>query len=116
MLNSKKYKRVVHYVLIALMLFPLILAFASTIYSQTWDMQAIVNQISSYCISPWMRDNLINSLGDIMNFSGAYWQAAATTLTNAVCVQMIYVVYCVLAFIPHMCIKLLRIGVRKDDE
>lgn len=116
MISSKKYKRVVSYILIALMLFPLIIAVTSTFYSGQFNFSDIITETNQYCISTHMRDNIILHIGESLQFTGDYWTFAATIITNAVCVLLCYTVFKVFAFIPEMCIKFLQMGVGKKDD
>lgn len=113
----KKYKLFIDCVLVLLCLFPL-LSLLLVVYSSSTILTGdqIVQHVQNYCISDFVYDTLLSALNGVgFNLDGVFSSVVGVILTNSLLIYVFYVFIEVLVFVPKMAIKLLRIGVRKDD-
>ena len=111
----KKYKLFIDVLLVLLCLFPLIYSLFAIWHVGATDTSLLLDTISSLNINPSMASTFESVLSNSFEIeTNSAWQAV-TVISNSVMVYICYVVVEVFVFVPKMAIKLLRIGVRKDD-
>ena len=113
----KKYKLFIDCVLVLLCLFPLISLLLVVATSDTiLNTSQIVDHVQNYSISLTVSNTLQNALEKVgFSFDGAFGGVVSVILSNSILIYVFYVFVDVLVFVPKMAIRLLRMGVRKDD-
>lgn len=112
----KKYKLFIDVLLVLLCLFPLIYSLFAIWHVGATDTTLLLDTISSLNINPSMASTFESVLSNSFEIeTNSAWQAVTVIMANSVMVYICYVVVEVFVFVPKMAIKLLRIGVRKDD-
>lgn len=113
----RKYNLFVRILLVILCVFPLIYSLLAIFYQGADDATSFFTIVKSFDINPtlsgWIQDSFITVFGTDLNDS---LECTTIILSNSLMIYISYIFVKVLLFVPEMAIKLLRIGVRKDDQ
>ena len=113
----KKYKLFVDILLVMLCLFPLIFALLSCFRSNVENTQYLLQIVSELDISP-VQSNHIKDIFKLYLTSNSNTngiQILSIIISNSIFIYVGYVFVSVLIFVPKLAIKLLRIGIRKEN-
>lgn len=112
----RKYNLFVRILLVILCVFPLLYSLIAIFYNGAEDAASFFAIVKSMDINPslsgWIQDTYTTIFDTALNDALI---CLIVILSNTMMIYISYVFIKVLLFVPEMAIKLLRIGVRKDD-
>ena len=109
-MSKRKLNVFVDVITILLVLFPLVMAFATAIFNGSFDVLSIGAYCEQFEISNELTQKIKTAVADFgVNYDGAFATAAFVILSNSLLIYVFRVFIAVLVFIPKMALKFINL-------
>lgn len=115
-MTKRKFNRFVDVLTVLAVIFPLLLALATSFSWGTYDSVEIADFVQNFAISTALADKIGESIQTFgIAFDGAFFAPSCVLLANALIIYLFRLFAEILVFVPKMALKLINIKIGEND-